>query len=366
MGEIHPLTDEDIAHRVGFADFASEHSQGQKSAPIRRLYAHWRKCNAEFFEGKMVEPYILLTDMAGTNLQGDFSPNSSFGGRGQIRLRYSILTGEYPYAKGGSLDPEGLARVMDDVLLHEMVHQYCEEVLGEPENSFRGHGPHFRDVCNRIGCMMDCGKVRTAKKRGKDMDLPSCAYWPTPVRPDGYDYYRGAWLESSTIGIPPDKIPVKRKVIKPAATPATVTAPATATASASGATADTPHPAAAPSSPSAAPNYPEAPAPVHPHESDTSTREEPRGDGGGVNLWDAEAAANASPVTFTPNSPPAGASDAENGEDSATPAPSQIIAGLDVAEWKALALEIGGLSREAQGAFCRLAAHHGFRVAQPA
>ena len=33
--------------------------------------------------------------------------------------------------------------------------------------------------------------VRTAKARGPEKDLPSCAHWPFNVRPEGY--YRGAF-----------------------------------------------------------------------------------------------------------------------------------------------------------------------------
>ena len=45
-------------------------------------------------------------------------------------------------------------------------------------------------MCNRIGAKLGLPPVRTSKARGKDKDLPSCAYWPEDVRPD--DYYQGA------------------------------------------------------------------------------------------------------------------------------------------------------------------------------
>jgi hypothetical protein len=40
------------------------------------------------------------------------------------------------------------------VLLHEMAHQYQIEILGQSEDSFHGHGPVFRDECNRIAAIM--------------------------------------------------------------------------------------------------------------------------------------------------------------------------------------------------------------------
>ena len=90
-------------------------------------------------------------------------------------------------------DAEGLFRVVEDVLLRMMVHQYAHEILGKPEKSFHGHGPTFRDECNRIGKLLGFDRVRTSKKRGADANLPSCANWPHYVRPNVASYYRGAW-----------------------------------------------------------------------------------------------------------------------------------------------------------------------------
>ena len=80
---------------------------------------------------------------------------------------------------------------MADVFLHETVHQWQHEVLGDLEDGYHGHGPKFRDQCNRIGALLGLPPVRTSKARGKDKALPSCAYWPHCVRP--VDYYLGAY-----------------------------------------------------------------------------------------------------------------------------------------------------------------------------
>jgi hypothetical protein len=64
-------------------------------------------------------------------------------------------------------------------------------VTGETEASYHGHGPAFAAVCNRIGAALGLPPVRSAKKRGKDRDLPSCAQWPHNVRPP--EYYQGAF-----------------------------------------------------------------------------------------------------------------------------------------------------------------------------
>ena len=39
--------------------------------------------------------------------------------------------------------------------------------------------------------MLDLPPVRTAKARGPEKSLPSCAHWPFNVRPEGF--YRGAF-----------------------------------------------------------------------------------------------------------------------------------------------------------------------------
>ena len=41
--------------------------------------------------------------------------------------------------------------VLADVLLHETVHQWHDEITGQVERGYHGHGPAFRDECNRIG-----------------------------------------------------------------------------------------------------------------------------------------------------------------------------------------------------------------------
>ena len=75
---------------------------------------------------------------------------------------------------------------MADVLLHEQIHQWHQKVTGISEESHHGHGPAIRDVANRIGSKLGMPSVRSAKKRGPDKDLPSCAQWPHCVQPDGF------------------------------------------------------------------------------------------------------------------------------------------------------------------------------------
>ena len=83
---------------------------------------------------------------------------------------------------------EGRLRLVEDITFHETVHQYQVEVLGRPEESYRGHGPIFRDLCNRIGVMLGLAEVRTGKSRGtggisppalngRSMSVPRAITW---------------------------------------------------------------------------------------------------------------------------------------------------------------------------------------------
>ena len=114
----------------------------------------------------------------------------------KIRIRHTLLTGEHPAVKPGVKYAEGRSLFVADVLLHEMVHQYHQEITGQTEEAYSGHGPAFRDKANEIGAKLGLPPVRTAKKRGQDKELSSCAQWPHCVRPDGY--YKGALADDDS------------------------------------------------------------------------------------------------------------------------------------------------------------------------
>jgi hypothetical protein len=129
------------------------------------------------------------------NVYGDCSAVSGFGGKLGIRIRPSLLTGTHPHMRRGTNNQDGRFRFVADVLLHEMIHQWQFEALGETESSYHGHGPRFRDKANEIGARLGLSPVRTNKARGKNKDLPSCSQWPHNVRDGGY--YLGAYVPPS-------------------------------------------------------------------------------------------------------------------------------------------------------------------------
>jgi len=191
------ITKEDSEHRKAFLLYVKNHAEPWYKANLGRLYDLWEEWNIKYFESKLIPPYILLTDMQGVRTMGDCSNFSGFGGKSQIRLRKAIITGDFGIMKQGSKDPEGCFLVIADTLLHEMIHQYMQEVEGDAEEKYKGHGPKFRDHCNRIGKDLDFLPVKTAKEKSKELsDTPLCAYWPH--RKDAY--YLGSFPSRTIFG----------------------------------------------------------------------------------------------------------------------------------------------------------------------
>lgn len=134
----------------------------------------------------------MLAEPKSPKALGDHSVFSGWGSTNQIRIRPSILNGSHPTVRPGNGFAEGRSLLTLDIALHETLHQFATEVLRQPEEAYHGHGPVFRDLCNRIGDSLGLSPVRTAKARGRDRNRPSCAEWPICVRPKGY--YLGAYL----------------------------------------------------------------------------------------------------------------------------------------------------------------------------
>jgi hypothetical protein len=185
------IREDHLSHRADFVAFVLAKAEPWHRIHLSRLYKAWEVFNEAYFEGAMHPPYILLAEPSVPRRYGDCGRVSGFGGRSQIRLRPSLLTGTHPHMKPDSQYAPGRHRFVEDILLHEMIHQYHQEITGIDESSYHGHGPVFRDACNRIGASIGLPLVRTCKQRGADKDLPSCSYWPHIIRP--VDYYGGAY-----------------------------------------------------------------------------------------------------------------------------------------------------------------------------
>jgi hypothetical protein len=138
-------------------------------------------------------PYIFFAPTSSPRAYGDCSPVSAFGGLSQIRIRASLIRGTHSRMVPDA-PQEGRNRHVDDVFLHELIHQWQQEITGRREVSYHGHGSDFRDRCNAIGQKLGVPPVGL-KPRGGRYALPPCNHWPHNVRPQGY--YLGAVVEGS-------------------------------------------------------------------------------------------------------------------------------------------------------------------------
>jgi hypothetical protein len=202
--KVAPVPEQDVRLREQLKRYILEHSEEWHREHLGKLATLWERYNVEHFASEMVVPVILLNEPSNPRRLGDCGPFSGMGCRSQIRIRPSLLTGTHPSVNGNK---EGRFLFVADVLLHEMIHQWQQEVSGDTDVGYHGHGPAFRDKANEIGRRLGLGPVRTCKARGKDKDLPSCSQWPHNVRAS--DYYLGAYVPTSgdkagTLQVPPE------------------------------------------------------------------------------------------------------------------------------------------------------------------
>ena len=173
-------------------------------AALKELDEHWVSINGDDFEGACEKPYIMLAEPKTPGVLGDYSKVSGWGGRGQIRIRESLVKGKHKMVRDGDEFKEGRMRLVKDVLLHLSVCQYCDEMMHHEEISYKGNGPVFTAECNRIGEALGLPAVGIAKKDRRPLGVESCADWPWKVRDP--DYYLGAYVE------PKPKVPKQKPV----------------------------------------------------------------------------------------------------------------------------------------------------------
>src|SRR5918998_260412 len=101
-----PLSERDVAHRESFVRYVLEDAEEWHREHLGRLYNLWRKWNTEHYDGQLVEPYIMLNEPSNPRRLGDCGGVSGFGGRSQIRIPPSLLTGTHP----SMIDARGATR----------------------------------------------------------------------------------------------------------------------------------------------------------------------------------------------------------------------------------------------------------------
>jgi hypothetical protein len=136
--------------------------------PAQLLLEAFERFNAAYFGNRLAAPLVLIMNPTSARAYGDYCAKDVHGLESRIRVAPRV------FAKGHLF--------VLDVLLHEMVHAFCNEVLRDQEPGYRGHGPVFARACNTIGELLGLPPVAEKGRRG----LPDCAQWPLNVRPEGY------------------------------------------------------------------------------------------------------------------------------------------------------------------------------------
>ena len=134
----------------------------------QELYSAFQAYNKAHFAGKLAAPLVLIMTARTPRTLGDYIAKDIHGLESRIRIAPMALK-------------RGMAFALD-VLLHEMVHAWQEEIDGNGEDGYRGHGPRFAYMCNKIGAQLGLPPVGV---KGRD-GLPDCKHWPENVRPAGY------------------------------------------------------------------------------------------------------------------------------------------------------------------------------------
>ncbi len=195
--KVTPLPAQDIAFREQMRKYILEHSEPWHREHLGHLGRLWEQWNIEHFDAAMVIATILLSNPTNPRRLGQCGPISGFGCRSEIIIRPSLLTGTHPMVHFGTEYERGRSLLVADVLLHEMIHQWQQEVTGDTDKNYKHHGPTFSTKANEIGARLGLPLVgRTYKKRDcADKGLESPSYWPYIVRPEGY--FLGAVVPTS-------------------------------------------------------------------------------------------------------------------------------------------------------------------------
>ena len=184
-----PLTAEELERianeeRQRYQSFAT----GRASPPFRELfialYEAWNLFNRSYFGAELHPPCITIGEVP-PRAFGFYSQQTDWGAKGQITIRRSLVWGNHS-AIVNPLPALGTVRLIEDMLLHETVHQWQHEVACKPEDSYGGHGACFSGKCNEIGEALGLPRVVAKRRSQDDADEPRCNYWPYNVRPDGY------------------------------------------------------------------------------------------------------------------------------------------------------------------------------------
>jgi len=204
--------------RLVYAYYAEHY--GEYAPIMSKLYPLWRQLNARCRQARAFDdkkrclqlPHLTI-GFCPPRALGYCRRIADHGGFMQITMRHNLFDGSYSGVNNTWKGSLGVKRLVDDILLHEMVHQYHFEITATPELKQGGHGKAFRDTCNRISEELfvpedqwsDDGSVHQlsrdgrfgpriaenwkvyVRKRGpKSADKRVANHWPINIRPKNY------------------------------------------------------------------------------------------------------------------------------------------------------------------------------------
>jgi hypothetical protein len=149
---------------------------------LQELYRLWEEWNHQFFAGRLATPHIIFDRSDVSRRYGSCGPASRPDARSRIRLRLSLLTGTHRNVRAGKKYAKSRFRLVAEVLMHEMVHQWFQEVVPERDSNVPCHGDDFCSKCNEIGALLRLLPVRSDAGPDELSELPSCAFWPHNAR----------------------------------------------------------------------------------------------------------------------------------------------------------------------------------------
>lgn len=151
-----------------FAAAAIEKQARYQGQPISvALYDAARLFNIDYFRSALLPCAVEVTTPGSQRSLADYRPRSVEGIESHIRISPRAVKRGFRFAA--------------DVLLHEMMHAYAFEVIGDIEKTWGYHGPIWTAQCNRVGRKMGLREVFVKGRGG-----PNAAQWPLCVRPAGY------------------------------------------------------------------------------------------------------------------------------------------------------------------------------------
>jgi len=141
-----------------------------------KLVRSWETFNENFFEGEMTTPLILLSDPGSDDEESDWiGAYDHKDGISYIGISTSLF---HSLTEQDSPEFEEIKfKFIEDILIHEMVHQLIEETgaYDVNEQQYLGHGHKFAEVCNRVGEKIGLSPVYVNQR-------PYCFAWPDSVR----------------------------------------------------------------------------------------------------------------------------------------------------------------------------------------